>query len=323
MDNSLDLNKTVAVLGAGSIGERCIRNLWLLGYRRILVYRQRNLPFRDVGEAQVRVVTDWEELLKLKPYAAFVCTPTSYHIAQSTELIRVGIHTLVEKPLSHSLEGIAALTEVVSQGNALLWVGYMMRQHPILKSLKRVIEEKTYGNLISIQSKWAEYLPDWHPWEDYRISYAARKEMGGGAALTLSHDIDMVNWLAGNPISKWAIFKNYRSKLEVDVESGAEIILQYEDGITAGLHLNYYEKSKERFLKLVFDNASFTVDFFECTLTEKKDKTAEIKYFPEFERNQLFIDQIGMFMNKTIDFQVEDSLCQLSESKQIISICHG
>jgi hypothetical protein len=55
----------------------------------------------------------------------------------------------------------------------------------------------------------------------------------------------------------------------VDTEAGAEIMLQYENGITASLHLNYYEKSKERFLKLVFDDASFSVDFFEASLTKK------------------------------------------------------
>ena len=317
------LDKPLVVLGAGSIGERCIRNLWHLGYRNILVFRQRNLPFRDIGDAQVKVITDWETLLREKPYAAFVCTPTSLHLSQSTQLIRNGIHVLVEKPLSHNLEAWEGLREAVAEGKALLHVGYMMRQHPILKILRQIIDQKTCGNLISLQSKWAEYLPDWHPWEDYRISYAARKEMGGGVALTLSHDIDMINWLSGNPLSDWAIFKNYRSKLEVDVESGAEIILRYENGITASLHLNFYEKSRERFLKLVFDDASFSVDFFENTLTEKRGTKSEIRSFPEFDRNQLFIDQLKEFMNKTQAFQADDSLRQLAESKQIISICHG
>jgi predicted dehydrogenase len=319
-----DLNKkTCAVIGAGSIGERCIRNLWQLGYRDILVFRQRNLPFRDIGDAEVRVITDWQELLSLRPYAAFVCSPTHLHLSQTTSLIRHGIHTLVEKPLSHTADGMEELEELLAQGKALLWVGYMMRQHPILKILKQIIEDKTFGNLISMQSKWAEYLPDWHPWEDYRQSYAAREDMGGGVALTLSHDIDMVNWLSGSSVSRSAIFKNYRSALEVDTEAGAEIMLQYENGITASLHLNYYEKSKERFLKLVFDDASFSVDFFEASLTKKAEGKTETRHFPDFDRNQLFIHQLQAFMKKTTDFLPEDSLRHLQESKQIISICHG
>lgn len=318
-----DLNKTVAVIGAGSIGERCIRNLWQLGYRSILVFRQRNLPFRDIGEATVEVITNWNELLQRKPYAAFICTPTSLHLSQSVELIRHEVHTLVEKPLSHSSQGFDELKKVVSEGRALLWVGYMMRQHPILKVTKQIIQDKEYGNLISMQSRWAEYLPAWHPWEDYRQSYAAQKGLGGGVALTLSHDIDMVNWLSGSFVVTSHIIKNYRSSLEVDVESGAEIILQYENGITAGLHLNFYEKSKERFLKLVLDEASLSIDFFEPSLTIKTNTKTETKKFPNFDRNHLFIDQLGAFMNQTTAFQATDSLRHLAESQKIISICHG
>ena len=319
----LDLNKTVAVIGAGSIGERCIRNLWQLGYRNIIVFRQRNLPFRDIGEAKVEVITNWTELLNRKPYAAFICTPTSLHLSQAVELIHCGIHTLVEKPLSHSTQGFDDLQKVVSEGRALLWVGYMMRQHPILKITKQIIQDKEYGNLISMQSRWAEYLPDWHPWEDYRQSYAAQKDMGGGVALTLSHDIDMVNWLSGSSVVTSQIIKNYRSSLEVDVESGAEIIVQYENGVTAGLHLNFYEKNKERFLKLVFDEASLCIDFFEPSLTIKTTTKSETKKFQDFERNQLFVDQLAAFMKQTNAFQISDSLRHLSESQKIISICHG
>jgi predicted dehydrogenase len=316
-------DRWMAVLGAGSIGERCIRNLWHGGYRNIVVYRQRNLPFRDIGEASVEVLTNWEELISRNPYAAFVCSPTSLHMKQATELLEKGIHTLVEKPLSHTLEGFDALEKVAREGKALFWVGYMMRQHPILKELKKIIEDGSYGNLISMQGKWAEYLPDWHPWEDYRHSYAARKELGGGVALTLSHDIDMVNWLSGTEPVKSCIFRNYRSKLEVDVESGAEILIQYHNGITANLHLNYYEKAKERFLKLVFDDASCSVDFFENTLTIKTGSGSRMATYPEFERNQLFINQLDAFMKKTRVFEAADSLQKIEESKHIISICHG
>jgi predicted dehydrogenase len=133
----------------------------------------------------------------------------------------------------------------------------------------------------------------------------------------------MVNWLSGSSVSRSAIFKNYRSALEVDTESGADILLQYENGINASLHLNYYEKSKERFLKLVFDEASFSVDFFEASLTKKAEGKTETRHFPDFDRNQLFIHQLEAFMKKTTDFLPEDSLRHLQESKQIISICHG
>jgi predicted dehydrogenase len=199
----------------------------------------------------------------------------------------------------------------------------MMRQHPLLKIVKEKIEKKEYGNLISMQSRWAEYLPDWHPWEDYRQSYAARKNLGGGVALTLSHDIDMVNWLSGSSVNQFKIFKNYRSRLEVDVESAVEIIVQYKNALTAGLHLNFFEKNKERFLRLAFDEASLLIDFIENSLTIKTNNGLEVKKLPHFERNQLFIDQINFFMSKIQNYDVVDSLHSIEESQKIIEICHG
>jgi predicted dehydrogenase len=118
-----NLTKTVAVIGAGSIGERYIRNLWQLGYRNLIVFRQRNLPFRDIGEAQFKVVTNWNEFLQLKPFAAFVCTPTSLHLSQTIELISQEIHTLVEKPLSHSVQGLEDLHKVASREKLCLELG--------------------------------------------------------------------------------------------------------------------------------------------------------------------------------------------------------
>ncbi|MEI2709772.1 MAG: hypothetical protein V9E96_12270 [Chitinophagaceae bacterium] len=66
---------------------------------------------------------------------------------------------------------------------------------------------------MNIQTFWGEYLPAWHPWEDYRTSYAAQKENGGGAALTLSHDIDVVNWIANSAVQRYSSFANHHSAL--------------------------------------------------------------------------------------------------------------
>jgi len=318
-----DSNTPIAIIGAGSIGERYIRNLWQLGYRNLVVFRQRNLPFRDISDATVKVVTTWDELLAARPYAAFVCTPTAMHLPQTQALVENKIHVLVEKPLSHSVEGWEELSTAVAKNKVYVHVGYMMRHHPILAHIKGLMAQNTYGKLVSIQSKWGEYLPDWHPWEDYRTSYAARKALGGGVALTLSHDLDMVNWLADSPVEQWFIMKNYASTLELDVEAGADILLRYAGGCTANVHLNYYEKNKERFLKLVFDDASVSVDFFDSTLTITQHAVKEVLRFENFDRNDLFVNQIKHFLAKTTQFSPKEVEEQIAASHLIISICNG
>lgn len=315
-----DFNKIIAVIGAGSIGRRYIDNLVELGYEDIYVLRQTSKEVNNLNQS-VNIITNWDELIKLKPFAAFICNPTSLHIESAIRLAKAGVHLLVEKPLSNSLDGIRELKEILISQKIYFHVGYMMRHHPVFNDLNSISQNQEFGKLISIQSKWGEYLPDWHPWEDYRTSYAAKKELGGGVSLTLSHEIDLVNWLVKSKVKKWFILKNYSSNLEVDVESGAEIILKFKNGITANIHLNFYEKCKERFLKLVYENVTVLIDFVENSMIIK-NSGKKVHYF-EYDRNDLFISQINYFMKKTKIFNKKDVTDSINESINIINICNG
>ena len=318
------LDSPIVVFGGGSIGERHIRNLWGLGFHKIFVYRQRNLPFRNVKGVKLIVIKTWEEIEIIKPIAAIICSPSSFHLSQTIKCARLGIHVLVEKPLSHTTEGFGELRKVIEENKIFVYVGYMMRFHPLIIEINRIIKSNKFGNVISIQSKWAEYLPDWHPWEDYRETYAAKKNLGGGVALTLSHDIDLVNYLAGSNIDKYFLLKNYKSKLELDVESGIDLLIKYNNKTTANIHLNYYEKCKERFLKLVFDNASLVFEFYNNSLTIKvkgqEDKTIKLD---KFDRNDLFIEQSKYFFSRLNSYSFEETLKQVNDSEKIIKICNN
>ena len=78
-------------------------------------------------------------------------------------------------------------------------VGYNLRFHPGLVRLKSWCSSRPLGGSSACAPTVGEYLPDWHPWEDYRHGYSARRDLGGGAVLTLSHELDAVCWLLGAP----------------------------------------------------------------------------------------------------------------------------
>ena len=172
--------KPILVVGAGSIGERYIRILSKKGFKNIIVLRREIKEFRNIDNAKVEVLTNFEEAIKLKPFAAIVCTPTSNHLEECLKLTKNKIHVLVEKPISHNINGFDELSLELNKNKSYLQVGYMLRFHPLIQNLKEIIESKIYGNLVCTRSVWAEYLPNWHPWENYKESYAAKKELGGG-----------------------------------------------------------------------------------------------------------------------------------------------
>lgn len=311
----------ILIIGAGSIGERHIRNLLTLGYRNLIVYRQRNLPFRTINAEQVQVLTDFRQVEIMRPKAAFITSPTAQHLPQALICARLGMHLFVEKPLAHSFEGVSALKAVVAEKGVFVYVGYMMRFHPLILELKEMIETGRYGRLLSFSTRWGEYLPDWHPWEDYRTSYAARKELGGGAALTLSHDLDLVLWLAGASLVDHYALPNRASALEVDVEAGIDFLLRFESGVTGHVHLNFFEKPPTRYVHCVFESAVVHFDYYANELRiATSDETRTLKK-NLFDRNQLFIDQTLYFFTKIQNFDSKDSLLEIEKSERIIKMC--
>jgi len=314
-------NRPIVVFGVGSIGERHINNLINLGFNNIYAFRKRNLPLRNINNTQIQVITTWNEVKQINPVAAFITTPTSLHIEQIIECVKLGINVFVEKPLSHTTDRIDELIALVEKHKVFVFVGYMMRFHPFVVKLKEIIALKIYGELISLQSKWGEYLPDWHPWEDYRTSYAARKELGGGVALTLSHDIDLANYLIDAKIDEYHGIKNTKSTLEVDVEAGFDLIMKYDNGTTANISLNFFEKQQERFFRLVFDNASIIFDYFEATLTIKKTDGKQTIKLDKFDRNDMFVEEIKYFFDRFANYSTEESIKQITDSKLIIKTC--
>ncbi|MBE9466385.1 Gfo/Idh/MocA family protein [Dyadobacter subterraneus] len=312
----------ILIFGAGSIGERHIYILQNLGYRNIWIYRQRNLPLRNIDKKIVNIFSDLIKIDQIKPKAAIICTPTFQHLEQALFCAERGIHILIEKPLSHNLTDCDKLITASIKHNVHVQVAYMLRYHDFFQDIKSIIENNKMGNLLSMQTYWGEYLPDWHPWEDYRQSYAARKEQGGGAALTLSHDIDLLNWLSESAVTSWKILKNYRSSLEINVESGADILIGYENGITAHCHVNFHELNSKRSYRFVFDEGSIEIDFLLSIMTTFYQKKTIIKTIPDFNRNELYKAQTLDFFKKINDGNFrEGSLRSLEESKVIISIC--
>ena len=311
----------VLVLGVGSIGERHIRNLWLLGVTKITAYRTRNLPFRDIGSAQVSVVSDLKQINTDTIDCAIICSPTHLHFDQSAWCADSGIHAFIEKPLSHHLDSLTNLTRTVSEKKLVFFVGYMMRFHPVMISLKKMISSEILGKVIYIESEWREYLPDWHPWEDYKKGYAARSDMGGGAALTLSHDLDLICWLLNRNPQSWQSNKVISPTLETTAETIADYIVTFPDQILGRVHLNMAAPIPQRKTEVIFEKGRITVEYFENKLIiEEKSKEKKIIIASEFERNQMYVSELEYFLSNVCSGNHVDSIPELEQAILITKI---
>ncbi len=316
----MSFNSPILVFGAGSIGERHIEILQKLGYNNIWVYRQRQLPLRNIDASSIRVISDLSLVEEIKPSFAIICTPTALHLKHTQFCVENNIPVLVEKPLSHNLDGLEELKSQILKKQTYIQVGYMLRYHPFMQLVKNYVETQQFGNLLNIQTYWGEYLPNWHPWENYDKSYPARKELGGGAALTLSHDVDLTNWIVGSEVMTWHNLKNYRANLNVNVEAGSDISISYANGVTAHCHLNFFEKTTRRYYRFIFDDASIEVDYLNSMLTILlPNGKVERQELSDFDRNQMFECQIIDFIDNIK--KTRDLTNNLENAMVVTKIC--
>ncbi|MDA3616036.1 Gfo/Idh/MocA family protein [Polluticaenibacter yanchengensis] len=290
-------DRKIVVFGAGSIGERHISVLQKLGYTNIIVYRKRNLPLRNIDPQSIQIVTSLEQIIAAKPFAAIICSPTSEHTSQTLFCLEHNIHVLIEKPVSSNYDELSSFINHANINGTYLQAGYMLRYHHFFEKIKNLIDNKTYGKLLSIDAYWGEYLPDWHPWEDYKESYAAKKSLGGGAALTLSHDLDLILWLNNFELEKHFSLKNTSSNLDVDVDSGFDILLKFKNGVTAHSHNNFHQKKPLREYKFVFDNAFIKINYFDSVMEIFHDHVHTIERIEAFDRNSMFEKQWLAFIS--------------------------
>ena len=292
----------ILISGLGSIGRRHLANLESLGYREIAFHRsgkstiETPLPdypsFRDLDTA----------LMEFRPDVVFVCGPTHLHMGVALNAAAQGTHLFIEKPLSHSADGLTRFERLAAENSCVVMVGYMVRFHPLLLEIRKRVASGQIGTLVHVRSQWGEYLPDWHPWEDYREAYAANRAMGGGPALTLSHEIDIALWFLGDSTTMPETvpgLSNTRSHLEMDTEHGIDIVIGAASGATANLHLDLYQRPPVRNTEFVGTDGRITFDYFssraEIFDAEKSEPVEIIDISDSFERNNMFISEIEHF----------------------------
>jgi len=304
----------ILVVGLGSIGQRHVRNLRTLAGSAVdlVAYRVRKyVPVitermaieagSDVEQRYgIRSYGTLEEALAERPDAVLVCNPTRHHIPVALAAARAGCHLLIEKPLSDRYDEVEDLIAEVEARKLVALVGYQMRFHPALLKLRAILERRALGRLRSVEVHFGEYLPSAHPYEDYRCSYAARADLGGGVVLCHSHELDYVYWLFGAPVRLRAT-GGHLSDLEMDVEDTADIDLEYlVDGHPLGVHLSldFLQRPSRRSCEIVGDGGRIHVDFQALTFEMMNDRGEPVlrESFDGFERNQLFLDEMSRFL---------------------------
>lgn len=215
----------VLIIGHGSIGKRHLRLARdLMPNADIRILRHQDCD--SIPEYANGCFSRLDQAIEFAPQIAVIANPATFHMDTARPLARTGVHLFVEKPLAATLDGIAQLLDICREQGTVLMTGYNLRFLPSLQRFRSLLRQNAIGRVLSVRCEIGQYLPSWRPDTDYRQGVSARNELGGGALLELSHELDYLRWIFGEVDWVKAVLSR-QSALEIDVEDNAHLILGF------------------------------------------------------------------------------------------------
>tara|TARA_Y100001970_G_scaffold2704_1_gene3163 strand:+ start:15631 stop:16620 length:990 start_codon:yes stop_codon:yes gene_type:complete len=233
------LINNLGIIGLGSIGRRHLRLVKEL-HPEINIIAVRSGKGNKVEEEKLlnAVFYSLDEAIDHGIEAAIIATPSIYHTQQAINLMEGGVHVLIEKPLSNSLNNIARLIKVNKKTKKVALLGYCLRYSSCAIQFKKLLQDEYIGRILHVQVDCSSYLPNWREDQDYRMSVSAKADLGGGVLTELSHEFHYIRWFFGNMKHVSANIQN-SGVLDIDVEDSADMNFESEKGIKISVHLDF------------------------------------------------------------------------------------
>lgn len=252
----------ILIIGLGSIGEKHVIAIKsILPHAEIFALRSEKNAKKHPG---VTNIYNLDEIESIAVDFAIIANPTSEHKRTIEQLTKYDFPLFIEKPIYSSLD-IEDMINSINRRGISTYVACNLRFLDCLKFIKTQMPQLLKKRLNEVNVYCGSYLPDWRPNVDFRKTYSALEELGGGVHIDLIHELDYIYWLFGIPKEVKRYFRS-QSSLSVSSFDYANYVLDY-NGFCASVVLNYYRRDPKRSLELVFDDETWNIDLLKNQIT--------------------------------------------------------
>lgn len=285
--------RRIVVVGAGSIGKRHIRiarTLMPTADIRVLRHQDDTVPEFANG-----VFTSIQDAVAFAPEIGVIANPAPFHVAAALALAECGADVLAEKPLAEKADAALPLLRLCRVQRRILQVAYNLRFLPSLARFRELVVAGAIGRVQSVRCEIGQYLPSWRPSTNYRKGVSARRALGGGVLLELSHEIDYLRWIFGD--FDWVkATLGQQSDLEIDVEDSAHLTIGFaqidaERPLLASLNMDFIRHDTTRCCVAIGDQGSLRWDGIAGTveqyLQDEKGWTTVFTHVPQRDESYL------------------------------------
>jgi predicted dehydrogenase len=291
-----------AVIGLGNIAKRHRANIRKMFPRcQIVAMPSSNRHVsEDVPDADI-VVKNINELLAYTPELVIVASPATFHQQHALPFMGLNVPIIIEKPLSHCSSEAEQIVMATNECSSDIIVGYCLRFLPSTQVVRKLIDTGKIGKIYNVYAEVGQYLPDWRPSIDFRNSVSAKKSLGGGALLELSHELDYLAFLFGSEFEfKHAILRK-SAELRLDVEDLVDVVFCFNGGIVCNLHMDFLQKMPQRFCRLIGSDGRIEWDLIENKVVSYTSEGECVEYnSPSWDKNEMYIALIDSLMNKEL-----------------------
>ena len=254
---------------------------------------------------------------------AVICNPTRLHVETAKYYMEAGVPVLIEKPISDRTDDARLLADEARRRGAIAGMAYNTRYHPAYAAARQAVHDGRIGRVLYAKSWFENYLPAWHPWEDYRLSYAARKDLGGGALRTLDHEVDFMNWCLGTP--DVAIGHSSRSgTLETTADDNAALLIRYPQGAIVNISLSLCRKDPSRGFEFVGERGTLAYDWNSLQLRHLSGNGGGESVLLDYRNRdfaEMYVDMLKDFLNVVAGKAAGNAFAPLDCGLDAIDVC--
>lgn len=249
------------VVGLGSMGKKRVRNLMQLKAGEVTGFDLRADRRREVTDLYgVKTFARFEQAMSKNPDALIISTSPHAHLPYCFEAIRENKHFFTEVNWPGDLADMDRLIRELRRKKGLIGVpSCTFRFHPSISTIKKVMEEGTIGRAVQVTYTSGQWLPDWHPYEDYRHFYVASKDTGSGRE-QVSIELDWLRWCFGRVSSVSAMVRKM-STLEIDAFDTYQMLLDFAGGSIASVLVDLVRRDHNRYCLVVSEKGTIIWDW--------------------------------------------------------------
>ena len=317
------------VIGFGSIGERHVR-CFLKTERCAVSVCDPNPQLRQRAQSEYGIeltYTSLDEAMGDAHDYALIATPAQFHIPMATRLAEAGVHLLIEKPLSVSLEGIRELDEIVTRKGLTAMVAYTHRANPTLISMREQLLSGSYGRPLQVVGNVGQDFAKYRP--AYQDTYFARHATGGGAIQdAMTHLVNAGEWLVG-PIRQLVVDARHQSLPGVDVEDTVHLMTRHgvKQDVLGAYSLNLHQAPDEFTITVTAEAGTCKLDLQRNRWSCKTESGQPWEHH-EFQienRDEIYIRQANTFFDAVAgQSQVSCTLQEAEQSLRVnLAMLHG